>query len=144
MTRKNGLLFLAIVTVAIVALNFAIAGADDAVTITAQDKGTVLKNPSESFTVSITFQNTGSSDGSWTVNIVFEGDSWNWKGTAKTLTLKANEKKTLDWNGAVPSNAAFGSIARLVVYYGDAVKALDWWIQVGSNAELSIQSSNVK
>jgi hypothetical protein len=111
--------------------------------ISSQDKGVVQKCKGDTFTVSITFQNTGNSDGSWTVNVVFEGDSWNWKGTDKTLTLNANEKRTLVWAGAVPSNALVNSIARLVVYYDGSFKALDWWIQVVPNAVLSIQSSSV-
>jgi hypothetical protein len=143
MIRKRGVLFLSIVMLAAVALSFAIAGAENSVTVSTQNSGIVEKSRGEAFTVSITFQNTGTSDGSWTVNVVFEGDSWNWKGTAKSLTLNANERKTLVWNGAVPTNATINSVARLVVYYGDSVKALDWWIQVASNAELSIQSSNV-
>jgi hypothetical protein len=127
---------------AVVALNFAVAGAADNMTISTSNNGVVLKNKGDSFTVSITFQNTGNSDGSWTVNVVFEGD-WTWKGTTKTLTLNANEKKTLVWTGTVPTNAAVNSIARLVVYYDDGYKVLDWWIQVAGNSVLSVQSSSV-
>jgi len=127
---------------AVVALNFAVAGATENMTVSSQNNGVVLKTKGDSFTVSVTFQNTGSTDGSWTVNVVFEGD-WTWKGTDKTLALNANEKKTLVWTGTVPNNAASNSIARLVVYYGDGYKALDWWIQVVPNSVLSVQSSNV-
>jgi len=144
MKSKHAMLIVTIAMMALVALNFALAGAAENMTISAQDKGVVGKTRGAAFTVTITFQNTGSTDGSWTVNVVFEGDSWNWKGTDKTLTLSANEQKTLTWNGAVPTNAAINSIARLVVYYNGSFKALDWWIQVVPNAVLSIQSSSVQ
>ncbi len=126
-----------------IVFNFAIAGASDNMAVTSQDKGLVQKSRGDSFTVSITFQNTGNSDGSWTANVVFEGDSWIWKGTDKTLSLNANEKKTLVWSGTIPSNAPINSIVRLVVYYDGGFQALDWWIQVVPNAVLCIQSSSV-
>ena len=140
---QNALLFVSLTLLIVVLLNLTVVAASDNMVISSQDKGVVHKNRGDSFTVSITFQNTGSSDGSWTVNVVFEGDSWNWKGTDKSLTLNSNEKKTLVWTGTVPSNAPVNSIARLVVYYDGSFKALDWWIQVVPNAVLSVQSSNV-
>jgi hypothetical protein len=144
MKSKHAMIAVTVVIFALVALNFAIAGAASNIAVSTQTSGVVLKNRGDSFTVSVTFQNTGSSDGSWTVNVVFEGASWSWKGTAKPLTLNANEKSTLVWTGAVPSNAAVNSIARLVVYYDDGYKALDWWVQVVPNSMLSIQSSSVQ
>jgi hypothetical protein len=48
------------------------------------------------------------------------------------------------WSGVVPINATLGSVARLVVYYEDSYKALDWWIRVVPGAELTIQSSAVE
>ncbi len=128
---------------ALVALNFAVAGATDNMTISSQNTGVVLKSVGDSFTVSITFQNTGTTDGTWSVTAVFEGD-WIWKGTTKTLTLNPNEKKTLVWTGTVPNNVQINSIARLVVYYDNGYKVLDWWIQVAGNAQLSVQSSSVQ
>jgi hypothetical protein len=137
------MLFVSTAFLVAIVFNFAVVGASDNMAVTSQDKGLVQKNRGDSFTISITFQNTGNSDGSWTANVVFEGDSWTWKGTDKTLALNANEKKTLVWTGTVPSNAPINSIARLVVYYDGSFNALDWWIQVVPNAVLCIQSSNV-
>jgi len=137
------MLFVSAAFLVAIVFSFAVVGASDNIAVASQDKGLVQKNRGDSFTVSITFQNTGNSDGSWTANVVFEGASWIWKGTDKTLTLNANEKKTLVWTGTVPSNAPIDSIARLVVYYDGAFQALDWWIQVVPNAVLCIQSSSV-
>jgi hypothetical protein len=143
MKTQNALLLLLVALLIVVVLNSGVVGASDNMAVSSQEKGVVQKNRGDTFTVSITFQNTGNSDGSWTVNVVFEGASWNWKGTDKTLTLNANEKKTLVWTGIVPSNAPVNSLARLVVYYDDSFEALDWWIQVAPNAVLCIQSSSV-
>jgi hypothetical protein len=142
MKSKYAMLLVSVALLALVVLNFAVAIASDNMAISSQNTGVVLKNKGDSFTVSITFQNTGSSDDSWTVNVVFEGD-WTWKGTAKALTLNANEKKTLVWTGTVPNNVPTSSIARLVVYYDDGYKALDWWIHVVPNSVLSVQASSV-
>lgn len=106
-------------------------------------KGVVNKKPGEHFTVEITFKNTGGTEGTWSVNICFEGD-WIWKGNAQTLTLAPNKKKTLTWNGNVPQDAPIGSVARLVVYFDNDYKALDWWIIIVSDAQLSIIQSRVK
>jgi hypothetical protein len=108
-----------------------------------QEKGVVEKARGDSFTASVVFQNTGRAEGSWSVNVAFEGETWSWQGTPKNLTLGADGKKTLVWNGLVPTNASVNSIARLVVYYGDSFTALDWWIRVVPDAELTIKSSNV-
>ena len=106
--------------------------------------GVIDKAPGCAFTVEIVFENTGSSEDTWSVNIAFEGENWFWSGAPQNLTLKPSRSKTLTWNGNVPVNATVGSVARLVVYYGDSYKALDWWIHVVPNSELSITSSNVK
>ena len=106
--------------------------------------GVVDKTSSEAFTVEIVFKNDGKGSGMWTVNTVFEGQSWIWKGTAQTLALKPSQKKTLIWSGSVPENATVNSIARLIVYYNDTFIPLDWWIHVVSEAELTITSSTVK
>ena len=143
MKKKQILLFVSIVMLIAVVVNFSLAGANDAIAVSSQEKGVVQKGCGDAFTVTITFENTGRDEGSWTVNVVFEGSSWSWKGTSKALTLSGNEKKTLVWNGVVPTNAAINSVARLVVYYDDSFKALDWWIQVVPVAELNIKASNV-
>jgi hypothetical protein len=142
MKKKQVLLFASIVTL-IVIVNFSMAGANNSIVVSSQNNGVVEKSRGDDFTVTVTFQNTGKDEGTWSVNVVFEGESWSWEGTPKTLTLDEGEKKTLTWNGAVPSNAAINSVARLVVYYDDSFKALDWWIQVVAGGKLSIQSSHV-
>ena len=143
MTKKYALVFLLIALLTVVVLNFSVAGANDSVAFSSQDTGVVEKARGDAFTVTITFQNTGRAEGNWSVNVVFEGDSWSWVGVSKNLTLSADAKKTLTWNGAVPANGTIDSVARLVVYYDDSFKALDWWIHVVPAAELTIKTSNV-
>ena len=108
------------------------------------DSNVVDKVPCEAFTVKITFKNTGKTEGTWSVNIAFEGESWTWNGTPQILTLKPSKTKTLTWDGNVPCNVPIGSIARLIVYYNDSLASLDWWIHVVSGAELTITSSVVE
>lgn len=108
------------------------------------DSSVVDKAPREVFTVEIAFKNTGKTEGTWTVNIAFEGEAWNWKGTGQNLTLKPYNMKTLTWTGKVPENAPIDSVGRLVVYYDDSFAALNWWIHVVPNAQLAITSSTVK
>jgi hypothetical protein len=108
------------------------------------DGGVVDKAPCEAFTVKIAFKNTGTAEGTWAVNIAFEGDAWIWKGTSQMLTLKSGKTKTLTWNGTVPCDAPTDSVARLVVYYNNSYTALNWWIHVVSKAELAITSSSVE
>lgn len=92
----------------------------------------------------ITFKNTGKTEGTWSVNVAFEGELWTWNGTSQILTLKPSKTKTLTWNGNVPCNASIGSIARLIVYYNESFMPLNWWIHVVSGAELTITSSLVE
>jgi len=106
--------------------------------------GVVDKAPGESFTVRITFKNTGQTVGHWSVNIAFEGEEWSWSGTAQNLTLKPCHKKTLTWCGTVPEDAQVDSVARLIVYFNGEFVRLDWWIHVVEAAELSIVSSSVE
>ena len=106
--------------------------------------GVVDKTQSEAFTVKITFKNTGKTEGTWSVNIAFEGDAWSWSGTPQSLTLKPESAKTLVWNGIVPCNATVESLARLIVYYDNSFAPLDWWIHVVPGAELTITSSTVE
>jgi hypothetical protein len=106
--------------------------------------GVVNKTPCEAFTVKITFKNTGKAEGVWSVNIAFEGELWTWSGTPQTISLKPSKSETLTWNGNVPCNAPAGSIARLIVYYNDSFKPLNWWIFIVSSAELTITASQVR
>jgi len=109
-----------------------------------EDGGVVDKTPCEAFTVKISFKNTGKCEGTWSINIAFEGEAWTWSGTPQTLTLKPCKTKTLMWNGIVPCDAPINSIARLIVYYNDSFAALNWWIHVIPGAELTITSSKVE
>ena len=99
--------------------------------------GVVDKKPKEGFVAEITFRNVGTSEGTWSVNIAFEGERWTWAGTAQKLTLGSCDMRTLTWEGTVPANASVGSVARLVVYYNDSFQAWDWWIHVVAGAELN-------
>ena len=109
-----------------------------------EDGGVVDKTPCEAFTVKIVFKNTGKCEGTWSINIAFEGEAWSWSGTPQTLTLQSCKTKTLTWNGTVPCDAQINSMARLIVYYNDSFAALNWWIHVIAGAELTITSSTVK
>lgn len=108
------------------------------------DNDVVDKAAGDAFTVKITFKNTGETEGSWSVNIAFEDNSWSWTGNPQILTLEPEETEMLTWNGFVPANAAVDSMARLVVYYDDSFEALNWWIHVVSGAELTVESSTVE
>ena len=109
-----------------------------------QKEGFVNKAAGDPFTVEIVFQNTGKTEGDWSINIALEGKSWFQSGMPLNLQLEAGKKETLTWTGFVPTDAVPGSVARLVVYYDDSYQALDWWIQVTRNAELTIESSSVE
>jgi len=106
--------------------------------------GVVDKTPCESFIVKITFKNTGKTEGTWSVNIAFEGEKWTWTGTPQSLTLKPGKTETFTWSGTVPCDAPTDSVARLIVYYNDSFVPLDWWIHVIPGAELTIASSSVE
>jgi hypothetical protein len=108
------------------------------------DDGVVDKIPGDAFTVKISFSNIGETEGEWSVNIAFEGNSWSQVGTSQNLTLQPEETEMLIWNGVVPVNATLDSMARLVVYYDDSFEVLDWWIHVISGPELIIESSVVE
>lgn len=104
----------------------------------------VEKAQGEAFTVEIEFENTGGISGEWSVNIAFEGDHWFQTGNAQNLQLDPGEAKSLEWTGTVPADAPINTAARLVVYYADSFKALDWWIVVVPREELTITSSTLK
>ncbi len=143
MKKKFALLSLALVTI-IVTLIFSSMGSDDQALACLACGGVVDKTACETFTVKITFKNTGKTEGTWSVNIAFEDEAWTWCGTPKTLTLKPCHKETLTWNGNVPEDAPIDSMARLIVYYDDSFEPLDWWIHIIDGAELAITSSTVE
>ena len=146
MNKKFALCSIAALTlIAVLILSFlSSTGQSAACLACGGDNGVVDKAPCEAFTVKIGFKNTGKSEGTWSVNIAFEGEKWTWKGTPQTLTLRPSKAKTLTWNGSVPCDASIGSMARLVVYYNDSFTPLNWWIHIVSNAELTITSSSVE
>jgi uncharacterized membrane protein len=145
MAKKYALLLILIMAMLILVANVSTPMVSASLSIASEGGGHVVdKTRGEEFTVKITFKNTGDDDGTWTINVVFEGDNWSWKGTPQTLTLKSGNSKTLTWDGKVPNNAPVDSMARLVVYYDDSFKPLDWWIHVVSSAKLAITSSTVE
>ena len=137
-------LAIAIILVLIVLSTFSEDNSSAASLACSSAKGIVDKAPSDAFTIEITFKNGGRSEGKWSVNTVFEGESWSWKGTSQILILKPSDKKTLIWNGNAPRDAPINSIARLIVYYNDSFVPLDWWIHIVSGPELTITYSTVK
>jgi hypothetical protein len=146
MKKRYALLSLALITI-IVTLSFSSMSSDNqssACLACGGCGGVVDKTPCETFTVKITFKNTGKTEGTWSVNIAFEDKTWTWSGTPKTLTLTPCHKKTLTWNGTVPEDAPIDSMARLIVYYDDSFEPLDWWIHIIDGAELTITSSTVE
>lgn len=144
MARKYALAFF-IAVLAVVAVHLATTTESSVLTF-ANNYGEAVINkvPGATYKVSITFKNIGTSEGSWNVNIALEGSAWSQTGTPKVLRLRPGETATLTWNGTVPANAPVDSIARLVVYYDDSFKALNWWIRVVSAAQLSIQASSLE
>jgi hypothetical protein len=143
--KRHSFLCLAVVAL-LIAVSFSTIHSEDQqlICFACEDGGVVDKTSCETFTVKIAFKNAGKCEGSWSVNIAFEGEAWSWGGTPQTLTLKPCKTKTLTWNGSVPCDASVGSIARLIVYYNDSFLPLNWWIHVISGAELTITSSTVK
>lgn len=144
MRRRYALLFFT-VTIMIIAVTFSFTGfADSSLSFSTFGDGVIDKRQREAFTVKITFKNTGNTDGTWSVNVALEGDSWSWRGTPQRLTLKPNGTKTVVWNGSVPYDATVHSVARLVAYYDDSFERLNWWIRVVSGAEIAIVSSTLE
>jgi len=143
MMKKLALLALAVTTLSILASLSAVNNQAFGVSPYCAS-GVIDKTPCEAFNVEVTFKNTGRTAGTWSVNIAFEGEKWTWTGTVQLLTLKSGSTKALGWNGTVPCDAPVDSVARLVVYYNDSFKPLDWWIHVVPSAELAIKSSIVK
>jgi hypothetical protein len=144
MAKRYALLFLVAVLV-IVIINFSVSDTSSSLVFAHNQQDCVVdKAAGDAFTVKITFENTGKTEGTWSVNIAFEDAVWSQVGTPQDLTLQPEETETLTWNGVVPANATVGSVARLVVYYDDSFKALNWWIHVVPGAELSINWSIVE
>lgn len=144
MGKVYALLFLvAVLMVVAISLFVSDTGSSLAFAYNQQD-GVVEKAAGDAFTVKITFKNTGKTSGSWSVNIAFEDEVWSQVGTPQNLALKPGETETLKWNGIVSANATVDSTARLVVYFDDGFKALNWWIHVLPSAELTIKSSIVE
>jgi hypothetical protein len=142
--RKFAFLWVA-VAVLVAMSGFSNVGVSEQLTLCLPTSGGVVdKTPGGAFTVEIGFRNVGATEGTWSVNVDFESKSWSWVGVPQVLTLKYDARKTLTWNGSVPVNAPTDSMARLVVYYDDSVKPLEWWIHVVPAAELAITDSVVK
>lgn len=144
MAKKYALLFL-VAVLAVVIANFSLSETGDSLVFAySQDYSAVDKTVGDAFTVKIVFKNTGKNTGTWSINIAFEDSLWSHVGTPQNLTLNSGQTETLVWTGVVPDNAIVGSVARLVVYYNDSFKALNWWIHVVPGAELTIKSSIVE
>ena len=146
MAKKYALLFLVALLIVFV-FNFSLSDTGTSL-VFAHDQqngdGVVNKAAGDEFTVKITFKNIGSAEGNWSVNIAFEDEVWSQTGIAQNLVLNPGETETLTWTGVVPANATVDSVARLVVYYNDSFKTLNWWIHVVPGAELFIKSSSVE
>jgi len=144
MAKKYALLSLIAVLVFVV-VNLSVTEIGNSLTFAHNQKEDVVdKAPGEAFTVKITFKNIGKTEGNWSINIAFEDNSWSQVGSPQNLVLQPGKTETLTWNGTVPASATINSMARLVVYYDDSFKALNWWIRVVPGAELCIKSSTVE
>ena len=144
MSKKNALLFL-VAVLAVIFISFSLSATGDYLIFAHnQDHSIVDKVAGDAFIVEISFKNTGKTTGIWSINIAFESSAWSQIGIPKNLTLTPGQTETLKWDGVVPDNATAGSVARLVVYYNDSYKALNWWIHVVPGAELTIKSSIVE
>jgi hypothetical protein len=141
-TKKYAILCLTI-TLIIAMASFSLTQATDTLSFTNNDNGVAHKTKGETFTVKLNVKNTGDNAGNFSINVTFEGEAWSWTGIQKNVTLGAGETKLLTWDGKVPNDAKVGSVARLIAYYDDSFKALNWWIHVSSGSELTITSSAV-
>lgn len=124
--------------------NLSVTNAVDVLEVTEKRKEVVKKVQGEAFIVEIGLKNIGKNEGNWNINIVFEGDTWSQEGNSQDLKLEPGEERIVSWTGNIPEDAPINTLARLVIYYGDSFKALNWWIKVVPGAELSITSSCVK
>jgi len=71
MKKRFALLSLALITI-IVTVSFSSMGTDDQSLACLACGGVVDKTACETFTVKITFKNTGKTEGTWSVNIAFK------------------------------------------------------------------------
>ena len=143
MKRKLSLIVFSAVLL-IIMFNFSFTNATDPLEFSEKRSEIVEKVQGEVFTVEIGFKNTGKNEGRWNISIVFEGEHWFQIGNSQYLELEPSEEKIVSWAGIVPTDAPLDSIARLVVYFEDSFKPLNWWIYVVPGAELTIKSSCVK
>lgn len=143
MKRKLSLIVFSAVLLVIM-FNFSFTNATDPLEFSEKRSEIVEKVQGETFTVEIGFKNTGKNVGRWNISIVFEGENWSQIGNSQYLEIDPSEEKTVSWTGIVPTDAPLDSIARLVVYFEDSFKPLNWWIYVVPGAELTIKSSCVK
>ena len=118
----------------IIMFNFSFTNATDPLEFSEKRSEIVEKVQGEVFTVEIGFKNTGKN----------EGEHWFQIGNSQYLELEPSEEKIMSWAGIVPTDAPLDSVARLVVYFEDSFKPLNWWIYVVPGAELTIKSSCVK
>ncbi len=144
MAKKYGLLFLFAVLAVVIVYSAVSDTGGSLVLAHNHDYNTIEKAIGDDFKVKIEFKNTGKSEGTWSINIAFEDSSWPKVGRPQNLTLAPGQTETLIWESVVPEEATVGSVARLVVYYNDSFKALNWWIHVVPGAELTIKSSIVE
>lgn len=129
----------------VVLINFSVSGESNSLVFASTQQNCVVdKAAGDDFTVKITFKNTGETEGFWSVNITFKDEAWSQGQNPQFLILNPGETETLTWDGIVPHTAKVGSMARLVVYYNDSLKALNWWIHVVSGAALTVKSSSVE
>ncbi len=144
MAKKYALLLLVALLVAGI-VNISVSDTGDSLVLAHNQQDCVVdKAAGDDFTVKITFQNIGKTEGTWSTNIAFEAEFWSQVGAPQNLTLDPGQTKTLTWNGVVPAEATVGSMARLVVYYNDSFRALNRWIHVVPGAELTIKSSSIE
>jgi len=74
--KRLALLSLALITI-VVTLSFSSMGSDNqSLACLACTCGVVDKAAHETFTVKITFKNTGKTEGTWSVSIAFEDEAW--------------------------------------------------------------------
>ncbi len=144
MAKRNSL-FLPIALLVVVIAIFALSDTGGSLVFANNhDRSIVDKATGDEFKVKIAFKNTGKTEGTWDINMAFEDSSWSKIGTPHSLTLNPGQTETLVWEGIVPVDAPIGSVARLVLYYDDSFKPLNWWIHVVPDAELCIKSSIVE
>jgi len=74
MNKKYALFAFSIILLIII-INFSVTSASDSVVLTSHGNGVVDKEAGDAFKVEVSFKNTGNTQGSWSVSVVFEGSS---------------------------------------------------------------------